>query len=414
MLRVQPSRLAERFAGCRGFALAAALLALSVVPSTARATTPAEGRAAIERFGCVRCHSVPGFTVSRQDGCVSCHQAIVARPRSGLRRSATVEHFIRVPELSRITWRVRADYLVTFLQDPHDVRPHLEESMPRLPVGEREARAMVAYLADRAGRPDLPAAPAPDRANVEPGRALFVTAGCPSCHVFGNVDFGTGADAEFYRGMRNEALLAPNLRFVRDRLDPTAALAWILDPTTVDPSTTMPRPNLSRADALKIRDFLFLGDTGTPVRAARAPTASDVTPSSRAVAFAEVRRVFQRAGCVHCHSHASRDASQALGFTGSRVDLDTEAGIRAGWTDAQGTRHSVLEPPAGGGPPDLVARLLRRHAERARDVVPVYRDALRPVRRTPDSAPVGMPLGLPPLSLDDIRLVATWVAASGG
>lgn len=349
------------------------------------------------------------MTVSREDGCVSCHQAIVARPRSGLRRQASVEHFIRVPDLARVTWRLRPDYLVAFLQDPHDVRPHLEESMPRLPVTDADARAMVAYLTERAGRPSLPAAPAPARANVDRGRQLFVSAGCPSCHVFGNVDFGTGADAEFYRGMRNEALLAPNLRFVRDRLDATAALAWILDPTSVDPATTMPRSNLSRDDALAIRDFLFLGDMGTPARAPRAPTAADVAPRAETVTFAQVRRIFSRAGCIHCHSQSSRSASQALGFTGMRVDLDTEAGLRAGWTDADGTTHSVLAPAAGGGPSDLVARLLRRHTESARDLVPIYRDALRPVRRAPDGSPVGMPLGLPPIPVSDIRLIASFV-----
>jgi len=65
-----------------------------------------------------------------------------------------------------------------------------------------------------------------------------------------------------------------------------------------------------------------------------------------------------------------------------------------GYLDTQGKRRSLFEPLADGTP-RLVAALLARHDETRA----VPRDAVR-----------GMPLGLSPLSAEDIQLVESWVA----
>jgi mono/diheme cytochrome c family protein len=390
----------------------AALVAATTVAGRAHADEAAAGRAAIARFGCPSCHAVPGFTPDRENGCVACHVVVAKRPRSALRGSPPITHYVRVPDLMHVTARLRGDWLVAFVQDPHDVRPHLEESMPRLPVGPAEARAIVTYLRARTA-PSRPVAPGPplDDARVPRGREVFRTAGCPSCHVFGNVDFESGATEELYRGMREQALLAPNLRFVRERLDPTVALAWIRDPTSIDPRTSMPRPAISDADAIALRDFLFLADPGPVVRPPPAPRAADLPPLDRAVRFAEVRRVFGRS-CIHCHAHTnSLTATAALGFRPLGLDLSTREGVIAGSLAPDGSRRSVVEP-RDGRPSILLERLLTRYAEAPRDTQRVFRDSLGPGlrRRAPAPTPVGMPLGLPALSLGELRLIATWLA----
>jgi hypothetical protein len=58
----------------------------------------------------------------------------------------------------------------------------------------------------------------------------------------------------------------------------------------------------------------------------------------------------------------------------------------------------------------LIARLLSRHAEASRDVVAPMRDPLTPaLRDRADDASVGMPLGLPPLRVSQIRVLYTWI-----
>ncbi|MBI2898333.1 MAG: c-type cytochrome [Deltaproteobacteria bacterium] len=392
---------------------AAAITAIAVLllaPGDATADDEDAGRAAIERYGCARCHLVPGFEPDPRTGCVACHRSLQNRPRSGLGRAPVATHFVQVPDLTGAARRLRPDALAAAIRDPYDARPHLEESMPRLPVSAAEAEAIADYLGARTARLE-PAAPPPSGSRVERGRAVFATAGCTSCHVFGNVDFGTGATADFYRSMRRQALLAPNLRFVRDRMDPAVALAWIVDPTSVDPTTRMPRPAISYEDAMAVRDFLYLGELGAAAAPQPALGAGDLPLLDRVVRFDEVRSIFSRS-CVHCHAKTTgTGTTAALGFEGVALDLSTRDGVLAGAIRSDGTRRSVVEAPTGGGLAPLIQRLVRRHAEAPRDVVPVYRDSLGPVRREArDPEPVGMPLGLPPVPAEDIRVIATWIA----
>ncbi len=392
-----------------GVALVAA--GLSAAPRTAVAQDAAAGRAAITRYGCVNCHAVPGFTADPHRNCVACHQEIVRRPRSGLHRAPDIRHYMDTPDLRNVTRRLRADYLVHFISDPHDVRPRLEEAMPRLPVTRADARAIVAYLTKSAGRVNVPRSPAPSRSRVAHGREVFISAGCGGCHGFGNWDSGVHLPAVAIRALGEKALLAPNLRFVRERLDPDTALAWIRSPRSIDPNAHMPRPELSPGDALAVRDFLFLGDPGRPYQPPPPLTMADLTPLDRPVHFVDVRRIFGRS-CIHCHAHTTNmGTTQGLGFPGVALDLATYEGVERGALGTDGVRVSILDSPSGGGPPALLARLLRRHVEARRDMVPAMHDTLDPgVRAHRDQVPVGMPLGLPPLSKSDLRIIATWIA----
>lgn len=149
----------------------------------------------------------------------------------------------------------------------------------------------------------------------------------------------------------------------------------------------------------------MLVDPGPP--APTAPTANDLRPLSRDVSFAEVRRVFDRS-CIHCHAHTDGRAASAFGFAPASLDLSSLEGVRAGVLLPDGSRRSILDDDASGTPP-LVARLLARHAEAARDVIAPRADPMTPVGRAPPTAAPGMPLGLPPVR-EDIELVATWIA----
>lgn len=381
-------------------------IALGLFASSALAQ---DGRAAVQRYGCASCHQIEGVRASRGTSCVGCHQRVVEQPRSGLGRAPHVEHYLHAPDLRFITRRLREDYLVRFLQDPHDVRPRLEETMPRLPVTEEDARLIIQFLRSSAPAVSVPSSPAPSRANLQRGREVFDRAACATCHEMGNVDFAIEIPAIALAGMGRPAVEAPNLRFARERLDPNVALQWILNPRALDPNTQMPHPELSREDAIAVRDFIFLADVGSAVRPTAPPTASSLGQARRRVRFADVRRIFQRS-CIHCHAHTNgQETSSSLGFAPSSLDLSSIEGVRAGTQLADGTRRSVIEPDASGVPP-LLARLLRRHEEAARDITAPRRDALSPIEREPPTGPVGMPLGLPPVPVEDLRTIATWIA----
>jgi len=201
--------------------------------------------------------------------------------------------------------------------------------------------------------------------------------------------------------MGAQSVLGPDLRFARDLVDPDTGLAWILDPQSVDREARMPRTPLARDVAIAIRDFLWLGDPGAPARAPRVVTASELAPLGRPVRFADVRRLFGRS-CIHCHAHTTGDqASFVFGFARSALDLSSYEGVMAGVVLPDGTRRSVVTPDPTGTAP-LLSRLLARHVENAHE--------LAPARAAAPTAPVGMPLGLPPLSREDLRVVATWLA----
>ena len=111
-------------------------------------------------------------------------------------------------------------------------------------------------------------------------------------------------------------------------------------------------------------------------------------------------RVFRRT-CWHCHStpeFAMGDGGPGntggFGFKGRGLNVASYTDIAAGSLDDAGERRSIFLP-ISDGMPRLIAHLLARHAELTGQPVPGVR---------------GMPLGLPPLTLEQINLVDSWIA----
>ena len=80
-------------------------------------------------------------------------------------------------------------------------------------------------------------------------------------------------------------------------------------------------------------------------------------------------------------------------FAGAGLDLSSHAAILAGSHGPDGKPRSIFTP-LPDGTPRIVAHLLARHAEVA-GAAPELR---------------GMPLGLTPVPLPDIALLATWIS----
>jgi hypothetical protein len=414
-----------------------ALLGLAgLAPGRALAAPKHPGRVVAEKAQCNRCHGITGGlpAFKREMHCVDCHTwilgtkgdaAAIAKQREAFpdwdRYLESIVHFTRLPDLGTLARRVRPTALRAYLDAPYDLRPHLEESMIPVRLSAREKDALVDWLAHLAGpavAADAPDAPGPgsltpDR--IAAGRETFVQKGCPTCHVFGNVRFQPGFDAAFYKAMGPAAQLAPNLRFARERLPRAVFVRFVQDPRAVDPAVTMPALGVTPAEAERLADFVYGADPelAAPVAAA----APDVPLLSRPVPFDEVYDEVLGKICVHCHMDpAINDGDGGAGNTGGltypgkRLALESFAGLSRGLS-RDGKRVSVTAPGPNGEPPLLLAALLRRHREAARDQRPAFGDhAGLTTAAAPDPKAPGMPLGLPALGVAQLSLIRTWLA----
>ncbi len=357
------------------------------------------GQELVQRFECNRCHEGTGFAAAPlAKNCFSCHEQILSGtfPVSASALARFRPHVAsarEAPSLTAIADRLRAGWIRSYLLEPHDLRPRLTPTMPRLALDGAQAADIAAYLT-RAAKP----ASAPQPGEADRGRELMEQKGCSSCHAFSGVPAFTsseppppGSDAA------RAAALAPDLRFTRERFRPEQLTRWLLDPKAMKPDTRMPSFGLTPDEAADMAAYVW----STPLEPeARAPF-TRLAPLTRRVSFDEVnRQVFSRT-CHHCHTDPESSGgdggpgnSGGFGFGPRGVSFSSHASILSGYLDAQGRRRSLFEPLADGTP-RLVAALLARHDE---------------ADRAPRDAVPGMPLGLPALSAEDIQLVESWVA----
>lgn len=371
------------------------------------AAAPADierGRALLDTFECARCHDGAGLTTPPRDRhCVNCHQEVLAGtfPADAAVLAEWrqhITHLIEVPALHGLE-RFRRAHLAEWLAAPHDLRPRLNSTMPRLRLADGDAAALAAALvpAAESAVPGPPGDPAR-------GRLLIARKGCMACHVF------TGVPAIAINELPvllEDAVLtraiaqAPDLRHARDRLRPAGLHAWLKDPTVVKPGTLMPRLPISDDDASHIAAYINTAEL-EPLQPPVLPTMLPLL--DRRVTWAEVdAKVFKKT-CWHCHSDpdfARGDGgpgnSGGFGFPGRKLDLASYAGISSGSLGPDGNRRSIFKNVAFAGAevPRIVAHLLARHHE---------------VAMQPDPDLRGMPLGLTPVPLADIQLIATWIA----
>jgi len=300
------------------------------------------------------------------------------------------------PSLTAIGARFAERWVVEYLLAPHDLRPQLTPSMPRLPIEPAQAADIAAYLMAADGSTEVPPSVVPGSASR--GREIMDQKGCTACHAFSGVQpFTPSAASPANSDAARAAALAPDLRFTRDRFQREQLVRFLLNPQAVKPDTRMPNFDFSPEQAADIVAYVLGAELTI------APIAPFVRLSllSRPVSFEEAnRQVFSRT-CHHCHTDAESAGgdggpgnSGGFGFAPRGVSFSSHSSILAGYVDAQGERRSLFEP-LSDGTPRLVAALLARHDE---------------LRAAPRDQVRGMPLGLPPLSAEDIQLVESWVA----
>jgi len=392
----------------------------------------AAGKDVLVKNECRRCHEIDDLPAPvRPNYCTSCHDflhglapgsrqfvEISSKYGEGIleRYQRNIVHLIKVPSLTNLGRRVRADYVASFLAEPYDQRPTLDESMIRHNLSEADIRAVARYFAAVADAPD-PWAPdykapdlgKPDPSRVEKGKKLFLTKGCPTCHTFGNVD--TGIPRVTLEGARALSSLAPNLRYAKERTRPDVIVAWIQNAAAIQPGTMMPPSGLTTEEAERVRDFLFFGD---PQIHAAPATLVPAAPKllDRAVPYEEMKQRVLGKVCVHCHMNDfEKDTGPGnkggFGYHGIGLAMRTYEALVNGAVGPDGKRYSVLVPKKGETLAPLLTAMLARRLEEQRDHVPAFDDYERP---TYARAPLGMPMGLPSMTDEEISILATWIA----
>jgi len=371
----------------------------------------ARGRELVERFECNRCHEGTGLgKAPLAKNCFACHEQIISGrfPVSAAalaRFRPHVESAREAPSLTALGARLQERWVVQYLLAPQDLRPKLTPTMPRLPLDAAQAADIAAYLSvgtsNAAASPSVASPTA--RGNSRRGRELMEQKGCASCHAFSGVPpFVAGEPPPTGSEAARAAALAPDLRFTRERFRADQLANFLLDPRAIKADTRMPNFDLSQDEAVDMAAYIR-----ESVLSLESVTAFVRLPLlSRRVSFEEAnRRVFSRT-CHHCHTDAQSSGGDGgpgntggFGFAPRGVSFSSHASILAGYIDEKGERRSLFEP-VFGGTPRLVAALLARHDEaRSGAHDSVTRGVVR-----------GMPLGLPPLSAEDIQLVESWVA----
>ena len=405
----------------RALAAAAILLAYAclLVGCSNEAPTPkvvlvagdaARGHLLMAQLECNRCHQGAGLTAApAEKQCIQCHRDILdgksrgPTPKVDARWHDRVAGLGDAPSLESVGARFRRGWVVGFLRHPHDLRPLLVPTMPRLPLTETDAEDIATYLVpeddprkEREVDDALLAA-----ANPAMGRELLINKGCGSCHWMTGVTAlgGTLLPVGVTVSEPSRAMsLAPDLRFTRDRMSARNLLRWVAGPAEVKADTLMPKIPLTDAEAKDIAAYI-LRTPLAPLPKVEAPTVP--ANLARPVSYDEVKsKVLQRT-CWHCHSDPDLERGDTgpgntggFGFKPRGLDLATYEGVFAGTLDDDGQRRSVFAPMPDGTP-RLVAAMLARHRELAGDETAGIR---------------GMPLGLPALPMEDIQLVSTWIA----
>jgi len=388
-----PRRLTRALWGALAFA-ASVFLGLT---SARAGGQPLDGRSIVAGAECAACHAVPDVAAPiRTASCTGCHQWVKTVSANPAQRAkamqifpkwARYEHNVKsyfaVPNLEVAFARLDPAWMRTYLADPYDIRPTMDEGMVRLGLNAAQIDAVVAWASTQAYKPAP--SPAPSAANVPKGEALFAERGCVACHTFGKRHLGPGIPA------------APDLRWARDRMTDDMLAAWIQDPTAISPKTTMPKLGLTAAEAVALRDYLVLANPDAPgaVVAAAPAGATATTAAVAAPRWDDVEaRVFGKI-CIHCHMDPAQNEGRAgpgnaggFGWPATGIELQTYEGVVA---------HKD----------QILAAIARRNLEDPRDhVAPgeVPANVKRP------ELP-GMPLGQPALPEADQALVRAWFAA---
>lgn len=333
-----------------------------------------------ERFGCTPCHEGQGAattSVAKAHGevefwehplrrgakveanCIKCHADVQGLPlgqhiaqgealfiQLGCHGCHLVEGYGELPKIGPYLRRVAAkadpSWMVRWVTNPHQFRPHTR--MPNFLFNEAEGEAVAAYIlaaSKEEGEEWLRTHPEPagidptDAELVEQGRILVNSLGCRGCHGIGPDQTATviGQNKDF----------APNLGRIAEKVSARWLYHWLKNPRDYSPVTAMPSLRLSDEEAKAITAYLMtLGE--------KVEEPAVVERLEDPEVIAQGKTLVRKYGCYGCHDIPGMETEARIGveltafgskileelFFGNRTDIPHT------WDDW--TYHKLKEP----------------------------------------------------------------------
>ncbi|HXH73409.1 MAG TPA: c-type cytochrome [Bacteriovoracaceae bacterium] len=165
-----------------------------------------------------------GMKVANQYNCYGCHNIDGI---GGALSKAFEDQNFGPPYLTREGHRVQTDWLFDFLKNVHPIRPYVKVRMPTFNFTHQELNALVSGF--QAGSMQA-TFEAPVKVEWEPGereaaQKIWNDLACTTCHT---------------SGFNKEDPQAPDLHFAKGRLRSSWMDAWIANPQSFLPYTSMP------------------------------------------------------------------------------------------------------------------------------------------------------------------------------
>jgi len=181
-----------------------------------------------------RALQVAGTQLFEKYNCLGCHQ--VAGQGGNI-----------APNLAYEGSKVRGDWLLSFLKQPHMIRPLMQARMPTFPLSAAEAVTLRDYIMGTFVDERAPTAPQVAQALtpelVAQGEKLYWEKyPCFTCHQI--------------QGKAGGAAVGPDLTAAWKRLKPEWMVPWIKNPQAFDPASIMPNLGVSDAEATAIVAYL--------------------------------------------------------------------------------------------------------------------------------------------------------------
>jgi mono/diheme cytochrome c family protein len=302
---------------------------------------------------------------------------------------------VEVPD-ARPVPRFTACGLEQFLASPLARHGGARQSM--FPLEPGRLRALLDAL-----RPELEPCASPGVPEaIERGRKLFVEGACASCHA------GTGAGPRLRLGfpLLGRAYFRARVRHgTGGRMAPLWQRSWeAKDGALFSGRTGMvtmpPHPDLTETDLDALYAYVAADRSDVPAAAPPVPDRErhDVPDEIRLSLYREVQKRVFDTSCRHCHSPEARDQSLIESVFGNVAGTaPVELPMTRLSVSPSATLRAMLSPGPGCTDSALLVRLKARAAEWSGHPIA--------------GAPRGMPMTMPPLDRDAIRLVATWSAA---
>lgn len=274
-----------------------------------------------------------GKALYEENRCTACHVRAGARsPEKG-------------PDLTNAGTRLRAPWLLRWLEDPAAVRPGTP--MPRMftddVAGAREREDVVRYLTQ--ATPAEPPKPAPKghQPDAARGKVAFAARGCVACHEVEALPARSSGDTG-----------PVTLREIGAKYEPRALAAFLENPAASHPGGRMPSVALDSREREDVAEYLttLVDDRAEPALEASRDDAASI----------ERGRAIVRARCLSCHEVRGEIATELgavaldAGLPNGRLGCasgEPPAPRKPSYTFAEGDRRALtayLSSPARPAP----------------------------------------------------------------